>query len=509
MLQPSEWANASEEAAIRGEKSLRFLRPFLIALVACSALILAAMMWLQLLRASKMVYGEMRGAPSIALVAGQKIYQGRQVDGPLFCMVYGPVMYLLYTPITWFKESKFALLTGSILALGFYSLPLIYVMARFWREPRRSLLAAVAMPLLFFSFTLCAAPLAYSSTYLHADAPALGFSGLAACILFFHHQSTRWTAPLVCALMTALAIGTKQNSLALPVILPAIALILGDRRFSIRYGIGLLTFGVAAAAAVLFFLHDASDLPLNAWIVPSHYPLQWSKVPVTLSVLYESSLPLLYAGVAMTIAALALPSRITSAEVRLLLIFPAIALAQLPGSLMGMVFTGGDQNALSPFLYFALLTVLCLVYESTIKGLPVAGYWAAAALTTAGLLVPVAMREQLRPSSLKLALDPGSSEIAFEYDSRYPGQVYFPDNQLSVYLAEGRFYHSDWGLGDYLGAGIPISAVALWRGVPPKAKYVAYPSLAPGYVLLPYIAPHGRVHNISELPGFEVFEIER
>ena len=508
MLQPSEWANASEEAAIRGEKSLvvRFLRPFLIALVAGSVVILAAMMWLQLLRASKMVYGEMRGAPSLALAAGRGIYQGVQIKGPLFCVVYAPLSYLLYTPIAFFKEPKSALMAGSMLALGFYSLPLIYVMARFRREPRRSSVAAAGMPLLFFSFTLCAAPLAYSSTYLHADAPALGFGGLAACILFFHHQSTQWTAPWICALMTILAMGCKQSVLPLAVILPAIAFFLESRAFFARY---LIALPVLGASAALFFLHDASGIFLNAWTIPRRFPLEWSKAPVVLSVLHESCLPLLFTGVAMAIAALSVPSKISSTERRLLVIFPAVAVVLLPGSLMGMLLRGGDQNALSPFVYFALLSLLGLVYGSTSNAWPVAPYWAGAILATAGLLVPVAMREQLSPSSLKQALDRGSSEIAFEYDRRYPGRVYFPDHQLSVYLAEGRFYHSDWGVGDYALAGFPIGAPAVWNNIPAQAAYVAYPILAPGDWLLPYIAPHRIVHYIPELPGFEVFEIER
>jgi hypothetical protein len=211
---------------------------------------------------------------------------------------------------------------------------------------------------------------------------------------------------------------------------------------------------------------------------------------------------------AMTIAALALPSRVPWRDFRALLIFPVIALTLLPGSLLAMFFANGDQNALSPFVYFALLSVLMLVYGSVARGFPVAAYWTATALIAAGLLVPVAM-EGLRPAALREAWQPGKSEIAFAYARQHPGQVYFPDHPLAEYLAEGRFYHSDWGVGGYLIARIPISADAIWKYIPPRALYVAYPSLAPGYYLLPFIAPHARLHAISELPGFEVYEIER
>jgi hypothetical protein len=473
-----------------------------------SFLILTLLMSLQLLRASKMVYGDMRGAPSLALVAGHEIYEGRDAQGPLFVVVYAPLTYLLYTPMAWFREPDSALRAGSLLALFFYSLPLFYLMLQFRQEPRRSTLAAAAMTLLFFVVTLCAAPLAYSSTYVHADAPALGFSGLAACVLFFHYPSKSWAHPLACALLTVLAIATKQNNLPLVVAAPLIAWCLGNRRFSVRYLAGVAAFGLALVAATAFWSRSLADVFLNVWTIPSRFPLQWSKAPVVLSVLHESSLPLLFTVMAMTIAALAVPLGISWAGMRPLLVFPAIALALLPGSIFGMLLVGGDQNTLSPFVYFALLSVLGFVYGSTTSELPVSKYWVGAVLATAGLLVPVAMKE-LRPFALQQALDRSSSQIAFEYDRRNPGQVYFADHQLSVYLAEGHFYHSDWGVGDYASARIPIRPEAVWNGIPERASYVAYPALAPGYWLLPYLAPHRKMHAIADLPGFEVFEIER
>jgi hypothetical protein len=507
---PSEPILVSKEIAERRRGSLgaRVLTSCLFTFVSVSFLILSLMMGLQLLRASKMVYGEMRGAPSLALAAGHEIYEGREIQGPLFCVVYAPLTYLLYTPMAWFRQPNSAFLAGSSLALFFYSLPLFYLLLQFRQEPRRSMLAAAAMALLFFVVTLCAAPLAYSSTYVHADAPALGFSGLAACVLFFHHRSNSWTHPLACALLTTFAIATKQNGLPLAAVVPVIALCLGNRRFSVRYLIGVTAFGLAFVAAVAIFSHSLDAVFLNVWTIPTRFPLQWSKAPVVLGVLHESALPLLFTGVAMTIAALAIPSGIAWSGMRPLLVFPAIALAMLPGSLMGMLLVGGDQNALSPFVYFVLLSVLGFLYGSTTGELPVSKYWVGAVLATAGLLVPVAMRE-LRPFALHQALDRSSSQIAFEYDRRYPGQVYFADHQLSVYLAEGHFYHSDWGVGDYVGAKIPVPQAAVWKYIPEGASYIAYPALAPGYAMLTYLAPHRKMHAIPDLPGFEVFEIER
>jgi hypothetical protein len=288
---------------------------------------------------------------------------------------------------------------------------------------------------------------------------------------------------------------------------PAIAWYLGNRRFSIRYLTGVAIFALSGVGAIALLVGNPSDIALNLWILTSA-EFQWIKIPVTLNVLHTTLLPLLFTGLAMTVAALAVPSRVSWREFCPLLIFPVMALALLPGSLLGMFLAKGDQNALSPFVYFALLSVLMFVYGSVARGLQVANYWTAAALTAAGLLVPMAM-EGLRPAALSEAWQPGKSEIAFAYARKHPGQVYFPDHPLTEYLAEGRFYHSDWGVGNYLVARIPLPAEAIWKSVPPQALYVAYPSLAPGYYLLPFLASHGRTHAISELPGFEVYEIER
>jgi hypothetical protein len=117
--------------------------------------------------------------------------------------------------------------------------------------------------------------------------------------------------------------------------------------------------------------------------------------------------------------------------------------------------------------------------------------------------------EGLRPSALREALQPGKSEIAYRYMLQHPGQVYFPAHPLSEYLAEGRFFHSDWGFGGYVSTGMAIPADAIWKYIPARAVYVAYPSPAPGYSVLPSVAPHRRQHPLPELPGFDVYEIER
>src|SRR5437016_2049307 len=115
----------------------RMLKPLLVVFVLGAVMILAPMLWLQLLRSSKVVYDEMRGSPAVALATGQRIYQGTQVTGPLFSVVYAPFTYVIYTPMVLLKKPQAALLMGSSIALVFYTSPLIYILLRFRKEPRR------------------------------------------------------------------------------------------------------------------------------------------------------------------------------------------------------------------------------------------------------------------------------------------------------------------------------------------------------------------------------------
>jgi hypothetical protein len=501
--------DAIEARPSDGRNRTRRLRTAgIVLLVAAVALILASMLSLQLLRSSRSVYQEMRGAPSLGLLAGTPIFQGKQISGPLFCVPYSPLFYVLYAPIGLWKHPHSVLLAGSLMAFAFYSLPLWYIALRFRRDARRSRAAAVAVPLLFLAITLCSAPLAYSSTQLHADAPALGFAGLACGILQFHHASRRWIHPILSGLMTILAVSSKQVMLPLLILIPLLGLLLGNRIFSIRYLVSAIAFALVAAGSFIALYGGASAIVFNIWTVPSHIPIRPVMILVAIAVLHREALWLLFTLAMMTLTAIAVHLPMTPAYSRRVGIFPAISLAFLPTSLFTMMVTGADQNALSPPIYFALISVGVLVYDSAAAKLPVARFWVVAAAITAGLLVPSAM-QQLRPVSLKEALSPGTSETAFEYSRRHPGDVYFPDHQLSVYLAEGRFYHSDWGVGNYVLAGVRPTRDRILAYIPSTARYVAYPLSPPGHYLLPYLAPNRKSHFVPDLPGFEVFEIER
>jgi uncharacterized membrane protein YbaN (DUF454 family) len=95
------------------------------------------------------------------------------------------------------------------------------------------------------------------------------------------------------------------------------------------------------------------------------------------------------------------------------------------------------------------------------------------------------------------------SQTVFEFSRQHPGEVYFPWFPLTVYLGEGKLYHSEGGLGEHIDAHIPTDRDNLMAYLPPHLKYVAYRGAVPGSVL--YFMPEfsERV-DYPGLPGWTV-----
>jgi hypothetical protein len=114
--------------------------------------------------------------------------------------------------------------------------------------------------------------------------------------------------------------------------------------------------------------------------------------------------------------------------------------------------------------------------------------------------------EELDRSALRTV---SSSEIVYRYDLQHPGQIYFPFHQVSVYFAEHKFYHSDWGVMDLIAGRFPVSKTEVWSHIPPAARFIAYPPDVRTDIQTPYLAPSHRRVDLPGLPGFAVFELER
>jgi hypothetical protein len=194
-------------------------------------------------------------------------------------------------------------------------------------------------------------------------------------------------------------------------------------------------------------------------------------------------------------------------------LFLMAAVLLIPTSLAGKVYPGGAANALAPVVYFLLLGILVFLRE----------HWPEAAGTTApeSRIPPLAMLFAVllllslapriaAPFSVRQLFRQDSSQLAYDYCRRRPGEIYFPFNAVSQFLAEGRMYHSDWGVAHLVTAGFPPKREEILRFAPPSASYVAYPPDAWGANwLLPYLAPGRQKVTVEDLPGFDVYRVEK
>jgi hypothetical protein len=99
---------------------------------------------------------------------------------------------------------------------------------------------------------------------------------------------------------------------------------------------------------------------------------------------------------------------------------------------------------------------------------------------------------------------------AYKYDKQHPGEVYFPSNSVATYLAEGKFYETDWGILNLAVAGQSLRREDVFRYLPTQAEYLAVPKgFLPLYFLTPLITPHLIAAQVPGLENFSVYRLER
>src|SRR5690242_3520407 len=63
-----------------------------------------------------------RIAPLVAWAHGYPLYSSAD-SGPIQNCLYGPLFYILYWPVTWFRRPTHLLLAGTLLTTVFYFVP--------------------------------------------------------------------------------------------------------------------------------------------------------------------------------------------------------------------------------------------------------------------------------------------------------------------------------------------------------------------------------------------------
>ncbi len=477
---------------------------------------------LVLLRSSKIVYNDMRGGPALGVAHGYSIYP-MGLEDISFDIPYGPLSYLFGLPATLFHSPRTYFLAGCLISFLLYCAPLIFFLIRLRHRRQDGFLVGVLLAAGFILFTLNSKSLVYSAASFTPDAAAIGFVGLACTVMYFYNGSRPWLDPALIAIFACCAAGSKQNVVIVVFVLPLFALVLHGRAFAIRLTVCMVLAVSGVTGLIWAVYRNLPAVYFNNYTIPRGVPMLFRTAPAAAQLLYAQALPLLLAIACLVLLAWSTAGNVfTNPAYRRVWLFPAMALCLTPLSIMGMCWWGGDVNALSPALYFTLLSLLALSYMLLVEshsGWPerpkVLAMVAFFAVLNAPLFDPFATRpagmsmQSTVEAYIRDIFHQSPSDIVYRYDLAHPAQVFFPYNQCSVFFAEQKFYHAEWGLATLVLAKFPFTTEQVWRHVPPAARYVAYPPGGPSRWFVPYIAPSLRRVTIPELPGFDVFEVER
>jgi hypothetical protein len=196
-----------------------------------------------------------------------------------------------------------------------------------------------------------------------------------------------------------------------------------------------------------------------------------------------------------------------------LLLFLA-GLAQLPGALLARTKAGGDINSLSFALYY-FNAAACLIFarvlgagrgsrDSHSVSVPQAAVWAVTILAAliegpTAMGIPNAIRE----------LPDSEQQVAYRYITHHPGKAFFIWFTLSHVLAEGKLYHSGFGVAEREMAGNRVSDQHFRAGIPPNPEILAYKTEGVGVLdacdFRSYLPEFSVGPPVAELPGWSIF----
>lgn len=492
----------------------------------------------RLLNANTRVWDAVRLAPTFSLVHGYALYYGPEA-GPVTTAIYPPFAAVAYLPCVGLTNPTAVLFAASALAFAYYLAPVLALAWGAARGPRGGWWLAGGLLALALVQTAASTGLAYSAFGVHADAPALGLSGLGVLALTgVRRRGASW-ALLGAAVLLALGGLSKQTFVpVVPACVLAVAWRQGWRQAA--WTLGAVVVVLAAAFAALIPWVDPRRMMFNIFTVPTRHPWLWGDDVSPMGkvwrfyelthFLVREQWPVIAAGLAAACLRPPGPRREAGGEALPSLSAPGVlglcGLLLLPTTLLGMIKRGGDFNDQSPTVYFLMLAALAYLRATAAEDAP--------GTTVAERTSPAARRLALAaglavfafvvgpPSRAGLAaawerartVDRFPNATGFAYARAHPGTVYYPWNPLLTLMAEGRLYHFSYGLLDreLAGTEFRVTPEHFRQDTPGDLRYVAYPTMTPipGKPEPDYVAAFlpeftERV-ELPGLPGWTVFQ---
>jgi hypothetical protein len=157
------------------------------------------------------------------------------------------------------------------------------------------------------------------------------------------------------------------------------------------------------------------------------------------------------------------------------LIYVIVGLCMTPTALIARAKIGGILNSLTLVLYFLLIAVLLILIQTQNSAsalLRRSVRFLVWFIVIASPLLQVNSFYYFKKGLREIGRNP--HQIAYEYAKAHPAEVYFPNHPLSSIMAEGKFYHTEFGLWDRDAAGYKINQEQLKSYLPSKIRIAAY-----------------------------------
>ncbi len=418
---------------------------------------------------------------------------------PIMVSLYGPISALAYWPATWAPSYTMTVPMASACAAFFMLAPAAWLLFS-KSSPHR-----LAASLLFFCFVLSCAlltSLKYAAFNVHADAPALGLSAVAAGFIY---QSSRSRKRLfLSAFFVILAVAAKQTSVPLAAALPLYVGLRDGRKNFLIY-CGVLAVAACLLGGLFVWMFGLDNLIYHMWTIPEGHPFRANNF-LSLMKIFSRLIreTLLIAAVSLPALIFAIKQKASWREKfhsNRWIIFWVVAFLMTPMALLANIKMGGSSNTLSFVTYFFLLGSALALKDLFFTAEKNLGRPALLFYTSVLLLVSVPF-VYVRILSLKNQRD--FAKAAYLYIKTHPGTTYFPRLTLLHLLAEKKAYHDVDGIMDRHWSNLPISDEHIQAYLPKDLRLIAF-SGEDHRAVLPLKHFPVVYSDYPPLPGYKVY----
>jgi hypothetical protein len=444
--------------------------------------------------------------------------------GPILSYKYGPIGAFAYLLAGLAKTPTGQILLGSLLTSLYFYLPVVWVIRR--AAGKAQVLNQIAAFTCFAAVVHNSYTLSSPSSWIHTDAPALGFAACSLALALNRPGSKRSNLDRIgMALFAVLAAWAKQTVAPILVVLPIWTLLTQGRREATRDAACILLF-LAVASVALVDSFNSSAMHYYMLTEPEHHPWQYGGHEAAVATIAVMILRQVWPIALLLTAVVGLQadpnSGATRASVRTWLNQHGWALAVLyafilaPSALFGWLKAGGAENNAALITYFLLIAAISALAQFQLPRFvakrPDARIIAQAmiVLLVAQFSVRAFFDDYQFDAELAQAMQPAQndSEMAYLYEKAHPGDVYFPWNVEASLLASNKLYDFDYGVHDRILAGNAPNAAELKIGLPANMRAIAYPpQVVPSLDMLQLLAQYRKPLHIPGLQGFIVYGI--